>query len=49
MSSREVTAVRGAAVKKTWDRLPACQKYGENDRLEAYPTNKITASEQKVG
>jgi hypothetical protein len=21
-----------------WDRLPACQKYGENDRLEAYPT-----------
>jgi hypothetical protein len=21
-----------------WDRLLACQKYGENDRLEAYPT-----------
>ncbi len=28
----------GEVVKKSWDRLPACQKYGENDRLEAYPT-----------
>jgi arylsulfatase A-like enzyme len=29
-----------------WDRLLACQKYGENDRLEAYPT--IFSQPQRV-
>jgi hypothetical protein len=34
------------AAKKSWDRLPACHFPYVSDRLEAYPTNKITASER---
>jgi hypothetical protein len=34
----------GEVVKKPWDRLLACHFPHIIDRLEAYPTNKITAS-----
>ena len=32
--------VRGKAVSKSWDRLPACRCSRVFDRLEAYPTNQ---------
>jgi hypothetical protein len=38
--------LRGEVVKKPWDRLLACHFPHIIDRLEAYPTNKITASER---
>jgi hypothetical protein len=43
LSQREVTHTDSSTPLRGcdfigWDRLPACQKYGDNDRLEAYPT-----------
>jgi hypothetical protein len=44
MAVLRIGSIRVEAVKKSWDRLPACHFPHIFDRLEAYPTNKITAS-----
>ena len=45
-SESQATVFRSEAVKKLWDRLPACQKASVVDRLEAYPTISLRGCEK---